>query len=128
MKNVNLGVIVALDAIVGLAPLYVYHRRNEASDLLAAAAASKDDEFGDSTLIVKKVAAVLGDIAWDWHCDIENINFLKRRTQELGSILHIGRSYPDAAIRRASRMKREIDSIRLEFEKSKAKQHETVGS
>lgn len=68
--------------------------------LLKASACAHDD-LADLPNAIKRTLRCLRDIERETSGSCENINTLISKTAELGSILRIGRAYPENALKRA---------------------------
>lgn len=99
-------VVVALDELVAAFRHFMHGSLTKrAEDKLLDALKSNSDEFEDLSLITKRTAAVMQDIYYDLTGDISTLKSIKKKVEELGSILHIGRSHPEAALRRVQMIK-----------------------
>lgn len=99
-------VVVALDELVAAFRHFMHGSLTKrAEDKLLDALKSNSDEFEDLNLITKRTAAVMQDIYYDLTGDISILKSIKKKVEELGSILHIGRSHPEAALRRVQMIK-----------------------
>ena len=99
-------VVVALDELVAAFRHFMHGSLTKrAEDKLLDALKSTSDEFEDLSLITKRTAAVMQDIYYDLTGDISTLKSIKKKVEELGSILHIGRSHPEAALRRVQMIK-----------------------
>ena len=78
---------------------------------------SDSDEFEDLNLVIKRTASAMQDIYYDFTGDISTLKAIKKKTEELGSILHIGRSHPAAAFRRVEMIKAAYDEQALRKKK-----------
>jgi len=72
---------------------------------LLEAAHSQEENFADLPMVIKRVSFVMKDIYYDMTGDTTKLADIRRKVDELGSILHIGRSYPQDALRRAKKIK-----------------------
>ena len=99
-------VVLALDELVAAFRHFMHGSLTKrAEDKLLDALKSNSDEFEDLSLITKRTAAVMQDIYYDLTGDISTLKSIKKKVEELGSILHIGRSHPEAAFRRVQMIK-----------------------
>lgn len=99
-------VVLALDNLVAAFRHFMHGSLTKrAEDKLLDALRSNSDEFEDLSLITKRTAAVMQDIYYDLTGDISTLKSIKKKVEELGSILHIGRSHPEAALRRVKAIK-----------------------
>lgn len=74
---------------------------NERNDnRFADALRSNSEDFEDLPTIIKRVSSVMQDICFDFTGDVSTLSSIRKKVDELNSILHIGRSYPDSAMRR----------------------------
>ena len=99
-------VVLALDNLVAAFRHFMHGSLTKrAEENLLDALRSNSDEFEDLNLITKRTAAVMQDIYYDLTGDISTLKSIKKKVEELGSILHIGRSHPEAALRRVQMIK-----------------------
>lgn len=97
----QIELVIALETLIrafkALMPRAVPEKTQER--LIAASAC--DDTLEGVRRTVKNVASIMREIAWEATGDMTDLNGIIRRVEELGSIAHIARSYPDKAIARA---------------------------
>jgi hypothetical protein len=117
-RELNLEVVMALDAIVGVVP---YESKQTYAEELIAAAQSHTDDFSDASQIVKRVSRVIKSIWHDRVCDVMAVKAINQKTDELGSILHIGHAYPEKALVRAKKIRQHFQAVLNDFKKNDKK-------
>lgn len=95
----------AVMALDNLTKAFKYFLSNAVSERnqnrLSDAAKSEKDNFEDLPDIIKRVSNAMREIIYDQTGDTTNLSSVRKKVDELGSIMHIGRSYPTDAVRRA---------------------------
>jgi hypothetical protein len=111
-------VVLTLDKLVAAFRHFMHGsltKRDE--EKLLDALRSNSDEFEDLKLVIKRTASVMQDIYYDLTGDTSTLQSIKKKIEELGSILHIGRSHPEAAFRRVEMIKGAYDEQALRKKK-----------
>lgn len=112
-------VVLTLDKLVAAFRYFMHGsltKRDE--EKLLDALRSNSDEFEDLNLVIKRTASVMQDIYYDLTGDTSTLKSIKKKIEELGSILHIGRSHPAAAFRRVEVIKAAYDEQALRKKKT----------
>jgi len=73
-------------------------------NLLLGAAKSNKDDFSDLPEIIKRVSKTMLDIYYNIDGDVEVYIKIKKKVDELGSVLVIGRAHTDNAVARAKKI------------------------
>jgi hypothetical protein len=106
--------VITLDKLVAAFRHFMHGSLTKrAEDNLLDALRSNSDEFEDLTLVIKRTASVMQDIYYDLTGDTSTLQSIKKKVEELNSILHIGRSHPDGAFRRIEMIKTAFDEQAL---------------
>lgn len=67
---------------------------------------SNKEDFSDAKTIISKMVSAMDRITYDVTSDPTDLVSIQKKVKELDSILHIGRSYPDNAVKRARNIKK----------------------
>jgi len=102
-NNLNFEIVLTLDELVAAFRHFMHGsltKKNE--EKLLDALRSNSDDFEDLGLIIKRTASIMQEIYYDLTGDISTLKSIKRKVEELSSILHISRSHPANALRRVA--------------------------
>jgi len=98
----QIEVAAALEALVRAFTRLTPNALNEAEqERLVLASSCDSDDLAGLLPAIQRTARVMKDMAYDCSGDIEDLRSIARKVQELGSVLHIARAYPDQALARA---------------------------
>jgi hypothetical protein len=107
-QSVCFEVVLALDALIEAFVHFLPNRYKDYEklkyDQLFLAASSNTENFEDIFDVVRNVSSAMKNIYYDLTGEITTFSEIYRKTMELGSILHIGRSYPNDALKRAKKI------------------------
>lgn len=119
-QTVCFEAVIALDnlsrAFMWLSPNALHEKKHER---LMIAMQSEKDNFEDLPDVIKRVSGVMRDIYYDMTGDTSKLSDVRKKVDELGSILHIGRSYPRDAARRAKNISMKYDPSNFKKERTK---------
>lgn len=73
-------------------------------NLLLGATRSNTDDFSDLPEIVKRVSKTMEDVYYNMDGDVDEYIRIRKKVDELGSVLKIGRAHTDSAIERAKKI------------------------
>ena len=97
----HIELVIALESLLrAFSTLMPMAMKDKTRERLIVASAC-GDAFEDVRKAVKNVSRIMREITWELTGDVTDLNGIIRRVEELGSIAHIARSYPDKAIARA---------------------------
>ena len=102
-NNLNFEIVLTLDELVAAFRHFMHGsltKKNE--EKLLDALRSNSDDFEDLGLIIKRTASIMQDIYYDLTGDTSTLQSIKKKVEELSSILHISRSHPANALRRVA--------------------------
>jgi hypothetical protein len=102
-KNLNFEIVLTLDELVAAFRHFMHGsltKKNE--EKLLDALRSNSDDFEDLGLIIKRTASIMQEIYYDLTGDTSTLKSIKKKVEELSSILHISRSHPANALRRVA--------------------------
>jgi len=102
-NNLNFEIVFTLDELVAAFRHFMHGsltKKNE--EKLLDALRSNSDDFEDLGLIIKRTASIMQDIYYDLTGDTSTLQSIKKKVEELSSILHISRSHPANALRRVA--------------------------
>ena len=77
----------------------------ERKAMILDAIKSNKEDFSDAKIIVSKLSSVMDYITYYMTTDTTDFVTVHKKVKELNSILHIGRSYPNDAIKRAKKIR-----------------------
>jgi hypothetical protein len=102
-NNLNFEIVLTLDELVAAFRHFMHGsltKKNE--EKLLDALRSNSDDFEDLGLIIKRTASIMQEIYYDLTGDTSTLKSIKKKVEELSSILHISRSHPANALRRVA--------------------------
>jgi hypothetical protein len=102
-NNLNFEIVLALDELVAAFRHFMHGsltKKNE--EKLLDALRSNSDDFEDLGLIIRRTASIMQEIYYDLTGDTSTLQSIKKKVEELNSILHISRSHPANALRRVA--------------------------
>ena len=117
-NNLNFEIVLTLDELVAAFRHFMHGsltKKNE--EKLLDALRSNSDDFEDLGLIIRRTASIMQEIYYDLTGDTSTLQSIKKKVEELNSILHIGRSHPDGAFRRIEMIKTAFDEQALRKKK-----------
>lgn len=96
--------VLALDSLINAFIKFLPSYGDKYADRILEAARSNSDEWEDLPNVLWRVAIVMNNITYEFSGDVTNLVSVRKKVEELKSILHIARSYPDNAVKRAKKI------------------------